>query len=70
MSLASRALALASATRDRHREAALHNNLADALHAAGRGAEAMEHLKRAVSIFAEVGQESGPEPDIWMLSHW
>lgn len=30
---------------DRHREAALHNNLADLLHAQGRDGEAMTHLE-------------------------
>ena len=34
---------------DRHLEAAVENHLADILHEAGREAEAMEHLKRAVA---------------------
>ena len=49
------ALELVAAQGDRHREAALRNNLADTLHRAGRDDEAMEELKRAVAIFAEVG---------------
>jgi len=50
--LAETALALCSAQGDRHREAALHNNLADVLPAAGQNDPAMAHLKRAVAIFA------------------
>src|SRR5262249_5241773 len=37
-----------------HLEAAVENNLADQLHAAGREEEAMAHLKRAVALFADV----------------
>jgi hypothetical protein len=56
---------------DRHQEAALRNNLADLYHATGRHAAAMEELKRAVAIFAEIGAEAGPEnAEIWMLSEW
>ena len=55
---------------DRHREAALRNRHADLLHAAGRGDEAMEELKRAVVIFAEVGEQGKLEPEIWKLSEW
>src|SRR4029078_10694769 len=39
---------------DRHRQAALENNLADLLQAAGRPDEAMAHLKRAVALVAEL----------------
>ena len=56
---------------DRHREAALHNNLADLLHAADREHEAMEHLKQAVAIFAEIGGDAGRSPpEIWKLVEW
>ena len=69
--LTSRALELCTEQGDRHREAALHNNLADLLHAAGREAESMEHLKRAVAIFAEVGDgEAGMQPEVWKLVEW
>lgn len=56
---------------DRHLEAAVENHLADVLHAAGREEAAMEHLKRAVALFAEVG-EGAPErdPGIWALAAW
>ena len=56
---------------DRHREAALHNNLADLLHAAGREQEAMEHLKSAVSVLAEIGgSPDDTPPGIWTLVEW
>lgn len=62
---------------DRHRQADLHNNLADFYHAAGDGEQAMVQLKRAVSLFAEIGGTLGPclagprpNPEIWMLTEW
>lgn len=55
---------------DRHREAALHNNIADVLHAAERDDEAMEHLKRAVALFADIGGSDGRQPEIWKLIDW
>jgi len=64
------ALELCTALGDRHREAALHNNLADLLHGAGRRDEAMVHLKAAVEIFAEIGAEEEPRPEIWKLVRW
>ena len=64
-------LQLLSQLGDRHRQAAVHSNLADALHALGRRDEAIEHLKRSAAIFAEVG---GPPTDgrseIWSLTAW
>jgi tetratricopeptide (TPR) repeat protein len=56
---------------DRHLEAAVENHLADLLHDAGRGEDSMAHLKRAVVLFAEIG-EGAPEPDpgIWALAAW
>ncbi|NTU61975.1 MAG: AAA family ATPase [Chloroflexi bacterium] len=71
LTLTMQALAECAALGDRHREAALHNNLADLLHAAGRSEEAMAHLKQAVTIFAEIGVESGAlQPEIWKLAEW
>jgi DNA-binding SARP family transcriptional activator len=64
------ALVLCVGLGDRHREGALHNNLADLMHAQGRSAEAMEHLKAAVEIFAEVGGRDEPQPEIWKLVRW
>ncbi|MGH3452434.1 MAG: tetratricopeptide repeat protein, partial [Haloechinothrix sp.] len=58
---------------DRHREAALRNNLADLLHQSGRHEPAMEELKKAVAIFAEIGQGIPTEelqPEIWKLVEW
>ena len=68
---AEEALALAGRLGDRHREAAIHNNLADLLHAAGRDDESMEHLQQAVVIFSEVGSAPGAlEPEVWKLAAW
>lgn len=64
------ALRLCVVQGDRHREAALHNNLADLLNADGRREEAMEHLKRAATLFSEVGEEGTLEPEIWKLVRW
>ncbi len=65
------ALDLCAAQGDRHREAALHNTMADLLHAAGDGDEALAHLKRAVSIYAEIGVEAGAvRPEVWKLTEW
>jgi DNA-binding SARP family transcriptional activator/tetratricopeptide (TPR) repeat protein len=69
--LAEEALSLAATQGDRHREAALHNNLADLLHAAGRSGEALEHVKQSVTIYAEIGVEAGTvQPEIWKLAEW
>lgn len=71
ISLTRDALARCERQGDRHRQAALENNLADLLQATGRSAEALEHLKRAVTLFAEVGGRPGElEPEIWKLVEW
>jgi tetratricopeptide (TPR) repeat protein len=71
LELAETALALCISQGDRHREAALRNNLSDLLYAAGQPDAAMTHLKRAVAIFAEIGLESGDiQPEIWKLVEW
>jgi len=54
---------------DRHREAALHDHVADLLHLAGRDSEAMEHLKAAAAAFAEV-DDASVRPDVWKLVAW
>jgi DNA-binding SARP family transcriptional activator len=65
------ALVQCSAEGDLHHEAALRNNLADVLHKAGRGDEAMEELKRAVSSFAAIGGEGEDlYPGVWSLAEW
>ena len=69
--LVGEALELSVAHGDRHREAALHNTLADLLHVSGAEEEAMKHLKRAVAIYAEIGVESGAvRPEVWKLTDW
>jgi len=71
MMLTQEALALCVSLGDRHREAALHSNLADLFHAAGNSEAAMSHLKQCVSIFAEIGVEAGTmRPEIWKLVEW
>ncbi len=71
LELAEAALALCASQGDRHREAALHNNLADLLYTVGQSETAMTHLKQAVTIFAEIGNEaSAPQPEIWKLVEW
>lgn len=71
LELTAGALALCAQYGDRHREAALENNLADLHHAAGAENAAMHHLKRAVTIFAEVGGNGATRlPEIWKLVRW
>jgi predicted ATPase/DNA-binding SARP family transcriptional activator len=65
------ALALCLRLGDRHREAALRNNLADLLHRAGHHKASMSQLKQAVTIFAQIGLDAGPENvEIWKLTDW
>ena len=66
------ALTLCRVHGDRHREAALLNNLADLLHANGQTEEAMAHLKQAVAIFAEIGESESlhRQPEVWKLVEW
>jgi DNA-binding SARP family transcriptional activator len=71
ISCAQAALDLCVTLGDRHHEAALHNHLADLLHAADRSDEAMAHVRQAVLIYAEIGVEAGAvQPEIWKLSEW
>ncbi len=68
---AARALSLLEPLGDRHQIAALHSNLADALHEAGDEDLARRHLTESARLFAEVGVEVGQwEPEIWKLSEW
>jgi hypothetical protein len=55
---------------DRHRLAALHTNVADLLRAAGQDEAAMEHLKQAAAIFADVDDAEHRRPEIWTLVEW
>ncbi len=69
--LTAEALSLSISFGDRHREAALHNAMADLMHASGQTDEAMEQLKKAVAIYAEIGVEAGEfRPQVWMLTEW
>src|SRR4029453_4747144 len=65
------ALEVCVAIGDRHREAALRDPLAQVLHGLERHEEAMDELKRAVAIFADIGVEGGSiQTEIWSLSAW
>lgn len=65
------ALALCQTYGDRHREAALHNNLADLYHQMGDENKAMVELKTAVAIYAEIGGQPGNwQAEIWKLTEW
>ncbi|MGQ0831980.1 MAG: AAA family ATPase [Microthrixaceae bacterium] len=56
---------------DRHREAALRDQLAEVLHELGRREEAMAQLKQAVAIFADIGSSDGSVlTEVWRLSEW
>ena len=56
---------------DRHREAAIHNNLADLHHTAEHREISMEYLRQAVAIFADIGIQTGNQhPEIWKLTEW
>jgi DNA-binding SARP family transcriptional activator len=65
-----RALEECTAIGDRHRTAALHNNLADIYRAQGRKDDAMRNLKRAVLLFSEIGEAGAREPEVWKLVAW
>lgn len=65
------ALELATGAGDRHRMAAIHDNLADFLHQAGDEPAALEELKQAAALFADVGINSGElDPEVWLLKQW
>jgi DNA-binding SARP family transcriptional activator len=70
LALEQRALDLCARIGDRHREAALHSNLADLLRAAGRDDEAVEHVKASAAIFVDVGDPDELRPEVWKLVEW
>lgn len=71
LELTQRALELTQRAGDRHRQAAIHNHLADLFHALGREQDSMAQLKRAVAIYAEIGGPVGAwQPEIWKLEEW
>lgn len=67
--LVTEALHLAIKTGHRHREAALHNHLADLLYQAGRIEESQGSQLKAMTRFAEIGSDDW-EPEVWLLSRW
>jgi DNA-binding SARP family transcriptional activator/predicted ATPase len=65
-----RAIARCAEQGDRHRQAALLNNLADLLHTQGREEDSRARLTAAVTMFAEVGDEPRRHPEVWKLVQW
>lgn len=56
---------------DRHHEAALRNNLADVFHAQDQHDLAMQQLKLAVTLFAQIGVSGDTmQSEIWRLAEW
>jgi ATP/maltotriose-dependent transcriptional regulator MalT len=71
LAVADDAIAACRRIGDRHLEAAVENHVADMLHEAGRPDDSMAHLKRAVALFAEVGDPTlERDPGIWALAAW
>lgn len=68
--VAEQALELCSRRGDIHREAALHNNLADAFHELGQEERSREHARAAAGLFAQVGEPGVMSPEIWKLVEW
>ena len=65
------ALALCVRYGDRHRQAALHNNLADLYHQQNDEEAAMAELKESVKIYTDIGGQTGNwQPEIWKLTTW
>jgi DNA-binding SARP family transcriptional activator/tetratricopeptide (TPR) repeat protein len=70
LTAATRALELGIRHGDRHRMGALHANLADLLHDAGREAEAREHVRASVVLLADVDRDEERRPEVWKLVEW
>jgi len=70
IAVAEQALELCIRRGDVHRQAALHNNLADAFHELGDEARSREHARRAASLFSQVGEPGVMSPEIWKLVEW
>jgi hypothetical protein len=68
--LAREALGLAVAVGDRHRQAALHDRLADLHHATGRPAESQVELTEAASLFSTLRGTEDWEPELWLFTRW
>lgn len=66
---AEEALRFAELPGDRHKEAAIHSNLADHLHADGRDEESGRHLEHSAALVVEIGLKPDARvPEIWMLT--
>jgi tetratricopeptide (TPR) repeat protein len=66
-----RALRILATRGDRHRLAAVHANLADALHSAGRDDDARPHQLESARLFSEVtGPPLEGRPELWHLTAW
>ena len=64
-----RALELCVRQGDRHPETAIHNNMADLFHQIDDQDQAIEHLKQAVVLFAQIGIDGGAlKPEVWKLT--
>lgn len=71
LEFAREALALAVRAGDRHRQAALHNRLADLHHRLGDDEDSHRELMQAVAMFRDIGTEPGAwEPEVWLLTRW
>ena len=68
--LAREALGLAVAAGDRHRQAALHDRLADLHHAAGEAGESERELTEAAGLFARMRGPDDWEPELWAFTRW
>ena len=56
---------------DVHRLAAVHANMADALHMSDRDDEARDHALESARLFSEVsGSPSDGRADLWFLTAW
>ena len=69
VTLVEEALELAQRIGDRHREAALHNHLADLYHRKGDDDASEQALLAAVRLFADL-EPGSMEPEVWLLSQW
>ena len=67
---AEQALELCIRRGDVHRQAALHNNLADAFHDMGDEPSSRKHARAAAALFAQVGEPGVMSPEIWKLVEW
>ena len=71
IALSQEALGICHEQGDRHREAALHSNLADLYHTLGSEDLSRDHLTELVRILGDIGGSSDTlRPEIWKLTEW